>query len=163
MVIGPTRALILEPGGETDVADILGVAHAQLLELRYYNQRLDQELPRMYDRVEQARRALGGLGRRRYASLAQSLHALHAEVTEVSERIENALVVTEDTYLAKVYDAALAQHRVPAWSVAVDRKLGIIKDTYTALYDEATSARAEYLEIAIVALIALEIVLLFLL
>ena len=43
----------------------------------------------------------------------------------------------------------------------MDRKLSIIRDTYTALYDEATSARAEYLEATIVLLIVLEIVLAF--
>jgi hypothetical protein len=163
VVIGSSRALILEPGGEPDVADILGVAHAQLLELRYYNDLLDAELPLMYDRIEAARRALAGLARRRYASLARTLHTLVAEVTEVSERIDNALVVTEDVYLAKVYGAALQQHRVQDWSTAVDRKLAIIRDAYTALYDEATSARAEYLEIAIVVLILFEIVMAFVL
>jgi NTP pyrophosphatase (non-canonical NTP hydrolase) len=162
VVISWSRALIVEPGGETDVADILGVAHAQLLELRYYNDHLDQELPLMYERIERLRSGFGALARRRYASLARSLHALFAEVTEVSERIENALVVTEDVYLAKVYDAALEQHRVRDWGVAVDRKLAIIRDTYTALYDEATAARAEYLELAIVLLIVLEIVMAFL-
>jgi hypothetical protein len=162
VVISWSRALVVEPGGETDVADILGVAHAQLLELRYYNDLLDEELPRMYERIERMRSGFGGIARRRYASLARSLHSLLAEVTEVSERIENALVVTEDVYLAKVYEAALEQHRVRAWGVAVDGKLSIIRDTYTALYDEATAARAEYLEIAIVLLIVLEIVLAFL-
>ena len=163
VVIDSSRALIVEPGPEADVADVLAVAHAQLLELWYYNERLDAELPRMYDRIEEARARLGGLARRRYAALARSLHALLAEVTEVAERVENALVVTEDIYLAKVYDAALEHFRVRDWGAAVDRKLAIIRDTYTALYDEATSARAEYLEMAIVLLIVLEIILAFLL
>lgn len=162
VVIDSSRALILEPGPEADVADVLAVAHAQLLELWYYNQRLDSELPRMYDRIEKARETVAGLARRRNAALARSLHGLLAEVTEVAERVENALVVTEDVYLAKVYEAALEHFRVRAWGAAVDRKLSIIRDTYTALYDEATSARAEYLEMAIVFLIVLEIVLAFL-
>jgi hypothetical protein len=163
VVIDSSRALLLEPGPETDVADVLALAHAQLLELWYYNERLDAELPRMYDRIEKARETFAGLARRRYAALARSLHALLAEVTEVAERVENALVVTEDVYLAKVYEAALDHFRVRDWEAAVDRKLAIIRDTYTALYDEATSARAEYLEMAIVFLIVLEIVLAFLL
>lgn len=161
VVISYARALIVEPGGEPDVADVLEVANAQLLELRYYDERLDAELPRMYERVEQARQTFAGLARRRNANLARSLHTLVAEVTEVAERIDNALVVTEDVYLARVYAAALEQFRVRAWSAAVDKKLAIIRDTYTALYDEAATARAEYLEIAIVLLIVFEIVLAF--
>jgi Holliday junction resolvasome RuvABC endonuclease subunit len=158
VVIDSSRALIVEPGFEADVADVLAVAHAQLLELWYYNERLDAELPRMYDRIEKARETFAGLARRRNAALARSLHGLLAEVTEVAERVENALVVTEDVYLAKVYEAALEHFRVRAWGAAVDRKLAIIRDTYTALYNEATSARAEYLEMAIVFLILFEIV-----
>jgi uncharacterized Rmd1/YagE family protein len=41
----------------------------------------------------------------------------------------------------------------------VDRKLAIIRDTYTALYDEASSRRSELLEVLIVLLIVAEIVL----
>jgi hypothetical protein len=159
VVISWFRALILEPGGEPDLADVLAMANAQLLELRYYDEHLDAELRRMYERIESARERFGALARRRYANLARSLYRLVAEVTEVSERIDNALIVTEDVYLARVYAAALEQFRVRSWSGAVDRKLAIIRETYTALYDEATAARAEYLEMAIVVLIVVEIVL----
>jgi uncharacterized Rmd1/YagE family protein len=48
---------------------------------------------------------------------------------------------------------------VPPVSAAVDRKLSIIRDTYTALYDEASSSRSELMEAAILLLIAVEIVL----
>ncbi len=153
------RALIVEPGGEFDVAEVLEVANAQLLELRFYDTLLDSELPRMYERVEQARQRFGGLGRRRYANLAREIYKRVAEVTEIAERVDNALIVTEDVYLARIYGAALDLFRVRAWNAAVERKLAIMRDTYSALYDEATSARAEYLETTIVILIVLEIVL----
>lgn len=159
VVIGATRSFIVEPEGEPDVADVLGVAHAQLLELRYYDQLLARELIHMHDRIGQTRHGIGVLARRRYANLARSLYALHAEITSVSERIDNALVVTDDVYLARVYESALAQHRVPSWSAGVHRSLELVRDAYTALNDQATSARAEYLEIAIVLLIAIDIVL----
>ena len=95
---------------------------------------------------------------RRYARLARRLHGLVAEVTELTERVDNALQVTEDVYLARVYGAAMELFRVPNVSAAVDRKLAIIRDTYTALHSEAHSGRAELLEIAILALIVAEVV-----
>ena len=153
------HAVLLEPTGERDVGDVLEVANAQLLELRYYDELLDAELPRMYARVEETRRVGGGLARRRYAGLARSLYTLVAEVTETTERVDNALKVTEDVYLARIYGAALELFRVAAWGAAVQRKLAIIRDTYTALYDEAGTSRAELLEIAIVVLIVIELVL----
>jgi hypothetical protein len=153
------RAFIYEPRGDSDVADVLEVANAQLLELRYYDELLDDELPRMYDLVEETRRAQYLLAPRRFALLARRLYTLVAEVTELTEKVDNALQVTEDVYLARIYAAALELFRVPMVSAAVDRKLAIIRDTYSALYDEAAGNRAELLEIAIVLLIVVEIVL----
>jgi hypothetical protein len=42
---------------------------------------------------------------------------------------------------------------------AVDRKLPTIRDTYTALYDEAPVARSALMEAAIIVLIVIEVVL----
>lgn len=151
------RAFVYEPRRDADVIGIIEIANAQLVEMRYYDELLDDELPTMYDLVEHSR--VGVLAPRRAARLARKLYALVAEVTELTERVDNALQVTEDVYLARVYGSALELFRVPRLSAAVDRKLGIIRDTYTALYDEASSRRAELLEIAIVLLIVFEIVL----
>ena len=152
------RAFIYEPRGDTDVADVIEVANAQLLEMRYYDELLDAELPRMYDLVEGTRRTGNWLVTARYARLARQFYTLVAEVTELTEKVDNALQVTEDVYLARVYAAALELFRVPRLSAAVDRKLSIIRDTYTALYDEATGSRGQVMEAAILALIAVEIV-----
>jgi hypothetical protein len=153
------RAFIYEPRDDTDVADVLEVANAQLLEMRYYDELLDAELPRMYDLVETTRRGLNLFAARRYAGLARRLYTLVAEVTELTEKIDNALQVTEDVYLARIYAAALDLFRVPTVSAAVERKLSIIRDTYAALYDEASSSRSELMEAAILLLIVLEVVL----
>jgi hypothetical protein len=151
------RAFIYEPRRDTDVADVIEVANAQLLEMRYYDELLDDELPRMYDLVEETRRL--SFAPRRFARLARRLYGLVAEVTELTEKVDNALQVTEDVYLARVYAAALDLFRVKSVSAAVDRKLAIIRDTYAALYDESASARAGLMEAAVVALIVVEIVL----
>ncbi len=152
------RAFIYEPHGDSDVADVLEIANAQLLEMRYYDELLDDELPRMYDLVQGARRGFNLFAARRYATLARRLYTLVAEVTELTEKVDNALQVTEDVYLARIYAAALDLLRVRTVSAAVERKLAIIRDTYSALYDEASSARSELMEVAVIALIAAEIV-----
>jgi hypothetical protein len=151
------RAFIYEPRRDTDVADVIEVANAQLLEMRYYDELLDDELPRMYDLVEETRRL--SFAPRRFARLARRLYGLVAEVTELTEKVDNALQVTEDVYLARVYTSALDLFRVKSVSAAVDRKLAIIRDTYAALYDESASARAGLMEAAVVLLIVVEIVL----
>ena len=153
------RAFVCEPRGDSDVVEVLEMANAQLLEFRYYDELLDAELPRMYDLVEGTQRAAWLFASRRFAGLARRLYALVAEVTELTERVDNALQVTEDVYLARVYAAALDLFRVHTVSAAVDRKLAIVRDTYTALYDEASSGRAALMEAAVVALICIEVAL----
>jgi len=153
------RAFVYEPRGDSDVDDVLEVANAQLLEMRYYDGLLDDELPRMYKMVESIRRPLSLLAARRYAGLARQLNALVAEVTELTEKVDNALQVTEDVYLARIYTSAVETFRVRTVYAGVERKLAIIRDTYRALYEEASSSRAELMEITVIMLIAVEIVL----
>ena len=154
------NALIVDPSPtDTDVQFILEFANAQLLELRLYDATLDAELPRMYDRIEAARpggKALS-LFNRRYAPVLAELQRTVADSTELVERVENALKVTDDVYLARIYAAALELFRGRTWRAGIDRKLTIIRETYSMLNDEQQSARSEALELAIVLLIVLEI------
>lgn len=156
------RAFVLEPSPDDDIADVLEVANAQLLELRYYDAVLDDELPKMYQRAAEVRGTHAfSLGR--YARAANQMRALVAEVTQITEKVDNALKVTEDVYLARVYTTALELFRIRHWTGSIDRKLSLMRDVYTALYDEAVATRAEWLETAIVLLIVFEIVMAFLL
>jgi hypothetical protein len=152
-------ALVIDPvDTESDVQLILEFANAQLLELRYYDALLDAELPRMYDRVESARKGTRGLFGRRYASLLAGLQTLVADSTEIVERAENALKVTDDIFLARVYGAALELFRERAWRAGIDHKLGIIHQTYAMLNAESMAVRSEVLEIAVIVLILADII-----
>lgn len=153
------NALVVEPGEQdTDLQYILEFANAQLLELRHFDALLDAELPRLYDDIEAARRRHAVFPGRRFAALLSRLQAQVADSTELVERVENALKVTDDVYLARVYSAALELFRGRAWRSGIDRKLAILRDTYAMLNGEAQAARSETLEMAIVALIVVELV-----
>jgi hypothetical protein len=154
------NALIVEPRThDTDVQFLLEFANAQLLELRYYDALLDAELPRMYDRAAALRAGSRGVFRRRFAPLLAELQSQVADSTEIVERVENALKLTDDVYLARVYSAALEIFRARAWRAGIDRKLSIVRETYEMLNGESQAARAEALEIIIVLLIVGELVL----
>ena len=56
------RAFIHEPRGDSDVMDVLDVANARLLEMRYYDQLLQTELPRRSDLADATQHAVAGLG-----------------------------------------------------------------------------------------------------
>jgi hypothetical protein len=151
-------ALVVEPDPtNVDVEYVLEFANAQLLELRVYDAVLDEELPRLYARVAGARGGVGALLRRRFTRLLADLSTQVADITETVERAENALKLTDDVYLARIYSAALELFRGRAWRAGIERKLQILRETYAMLNAEAQAARAEALELAIVILIVTEI------
>ena len=160
VVVTWENALVLEPStNDRDVEYILEFANAQLLELRVYDALLDAEVPVMYDRIEQARARGHPLPTRRYQRVLAQVQTQVADVTETVERAENALKVTDDVYLARVYAAALELFRASAWRRGIERKLEIFRSTYTMLNAESHAARAELLEVAIVVLIVAELIL----
>jgi hypothetical protein len=75
------------------------------------------------------------------------------------ERVENGLEVTNDVFLARIYQAALALFREDAWRLGLARKLQIFRDTYAMLNDEAQVARGNVLEVIIILLIVTEVIL----
>lgn len=153
------NALVVDARREDrDVELVLELANAQLLELRVYDALLDAELPRTYDQMAEERRRRRPRLTRSYRPLLAAVQSVVADVTETVERSENALKVTEDVYLARVYAAALALFREADWRRGIDRKLRLLRDAYGMMNDEAQHARGELLEITIVLLILFEIV-----
>lgn len=153
-------ALVVEPRvDDRDVEYILEFANAQLLELRVYDQQLDADLPALYDRAEAARARRSPRLAGRFRAVLSDLQTRVADITETVERVDNALKVTNDVYLARIYAAALELFRAQAWRRGIDRKLAILRETYAMLNSEAQAARAELLEIVIVVLIIVEIAL----
>ena len=153
-------ALVVEPRLEDrDVEYVLEFANAQLLELRVFDFQLDAELPALYDRAAAARARRRPRLASRFRAVLSDLQTRVADVTETVERVDKSLKVTNDVYLARIYAAALELFRERAWRRGIDRKLGILRETYAMLNSEAQVARAELLEIAIVVLIVAELAL----
>lgn len=153
-----SAALVVESVREdTDVQYVLEFANAQLLELRLYDSLLDAELPRIYAEIEAARRRplRGG----RFTRLLAAIQTRVTDATEAVERAENSLKVTDDVFLARIYGAAIEIFRAESWRAGIERKVRIVRDTYSMLNAEAESRRSEFLEITVIVLIALEMVL----
>ena len=152
------NALVVPPRvDDRDVEYVLEFANAQLLELRMYDLQLDGALPALYDRVAAARARGRPRFSGRFRTVLSELQTTVADITETAERVENALKVTNDVYLARIYAAALELFREKAWERGIERKLRILRETYAMLHSEAQAARAELLEIAIVLLIVAEL------
>jgi hypothetical protein len=156
-VIDWNAAFLWEPTGSSDIADLLEVANAQLLELRYYDDVLDKELERIYDAI-QSKRTATSLFFSPYKNLMRDLMLTLMELTEFIERVENSIRIVGDVYLARVYEAAVQQLRVPAWQAQVTRKLRLLSQTYELLKGEVDTGRSLALEVSVVLLIVFEVV-----
>jgi len=158
-VITWDSALVCDPTGSNDIPDLLEFANAQLLELRYYDHLLSGELAKMYSAIEEAEMAASFRRLGHYRRIMSRLMELIADITEIVDRIENSLKVTEDIFYARLYGTALSLFRTRTWAESIDRKISIISQSYSMLSSRIINQRSELLELTIIALIFLEVVL----
>jgi len=157
-VVHWNSALVVEPSGVEDIPDLLEFATAHLLELRYYDALLDRELHRIYDEIERGGSPVANIFTRRYRALQRRTAALLLELSEMIERLENAVKIVGDFYLARVYQSAVRRFRLPAWQETVLRKQRLLAEVNDLIGDAADTSRSELLEVAIILLILWEVV-----
>lgn len=153
VVVDWNSALVIEPTGSRIVPHVLELATCQLLEFRYYDGLLDVELARVYDQVEKTPRIL----RSPFGALTRNVLRRFMELTEFTERVDNAIKSVGDFYLARVYLASLRRFRVPEWRESVEAKLGLVGRAYELLKGEVEVSRAQLLELTVVVLILVEL------
>lgn len=147
-------AVVVEPSGSRVVVSVLELATCQLLEFRYYDGLLDRELARVYDHVEKARpRVLFSP----YRALTRQVLQRFMELTEFTERVDNAIKSVGDFYLARVYLAAIRRFRVDQWRESVEAKLELVAKAYELLKGEVEVSRSQWLEMTVILLILIEI------
>ncbi|OAT81193.1 hypothetical protein [Desulfotomaculum copahuensis] len=158
-IITWASALVYDAAGSYDIPDLLEFAATQLLELRYYDSLLSDEMARMYDAIEDAETVTRFRRLNQYRHIMNRLMELVVDVNEITERIQNSLKVTEDVFYARVYGAALTVFRTRAWMESIERKLSVVLQNYTMLSNRMVNQQSTVLELAIVALFLLEILL----
>jgi hypothetical protein len=157
-VIDWNSALVVEPSASRAIPDILEFATSQLLELRYYDGVFDRELARIYDDLGEVRQRPFAVVRDPYSRLARAVLLRLVELTEFTERVDNALKVVGDFYLARVYQSAVRRFRIAAWQQSVDGKQQLIAQAYGFIKGEIESRRSTLLEIIVIVLILAELV-----
>jgi hypothetical protein len=156
VIVEWNAALVYEPSGSEDIVDLLEIANAQLLELRYYDHVLDAELAALHATIRDS--PPHPLLQNPYKALRRDLMLTIIELSEFIERIENALKIIGDVYLARVYEGANVQLRIPNWTEQVTRKHRLLQQTYALLKGEVDTGRALILELLVVLLIVFEII-----
>ncbi|HWR45553.1 hypothetical protein [Sporomusa sp.] len=158
-ILGWTTVIVYDPSGSPDIPDLLEFANAQFLELRYYDLMLNQEIDKMYDAITEAERTIVYRRLGKYRRIRRQLLELMADITSITSEIENSLRITEDVFYARVYTTYLRILRIQDWTASIDQRVEVIQRSYNLLTDEVVTNRSEIMEVAVILLIALEIVL----
>jgi hypothetical protein len=155
-VLAWDSALLCNPETSTDLIDLIEFANVQVLELRYYDRELTRQMEKMYDDIEEAERLSQLFRMREYHAIMAKQMETYAGISEIIEKVNNLIKVTEDVYYARVYAAALKVLRIGQWSESVSRKMDVIRENYSMLSDEVRIQHSHFLEWVIIILIALE-------
>jgi hypothetical protein len=81
------------------------------------------------------------------------------ELTEFTERVDNALKIIGDFYLARVYEGAVRRFRINNWRASIDGKQALVAQAYELIKGEMEARRSTFLELVVIALIFAEVAL----
>jgi len=160
-IIDWDAALLVDRDGD-DVRDVLEFANVELLEMRFLDQQLDGALDESYERLSRrawSRHLLPGSARADLRRIGQ----LQVDAAVLFEGVNNALKLLGEQYLTRVYRLASERFHLAEWDASILRKLQTLESISQKLSDHASNWRLEALEWIIIALIAIEIVLSFVL
>ena len=156
-VIGWNAAFIYDtPSGAETAIQLLQYANSQLLEFRHYDEFLTRELENVYDFLE-----TGGTGlwsRWRTARAASKLHTVLLDVSELTERADNAIKFLSDMFSARLYKLCAQKVGVPDYKDLVKEKLHTAEDLYRFMIEQFNQSRAFVLELMVVVILIIELI-----
>lgn len=149
-------AFIYDPRDSLDTLEVLEYANIELLELTTYDAILDKEIDIAYDKISPSR-LTWWIALDPFSTTLNRLEEVKLDVTQVIERVENALKLVGDPYLAKVYNAASESFKLGKWKESLSRKLDIIEGFYNTVVNRIQNVRMLILEALIVLLFVVDI------
>ena len=152
-------AILVNTEPPSDLIELIEYANVQLLELRFYDGELTRQMEKMYDDIEMADHLYFFYRIRQYRAIMMGLMQTQAEISEITEKVNNLIKVTEDVYYGRIYAMCLKAMSCQQWSDSVGRKIEVIRQTYAMLSDEVNIQHSNYLEWVVIILIALEVML----
>jgi len=159
-VIGWNAAFIYDTasGAETAI-QLLQYANSQLLEFRHYDDLLTRQLEGVYAFLDKGGR--GMWSRWRTARAASKLHTVLLDVSELTERADNAIKFLSDMFSARLYKLAALKVGVPDYKDLVQEKLRTAEELYRFMIDEFNQSRAFVLELMVVVILIIELIWIF--
>jgi hypothetical protein len=159
VVAGWNAAFVYDSvAGAATTIQLLEYANSQLLEFRHYDEVLTRELKSVYQSLE---KGTGFLARWRLARDSARLHTLLLDVTELTERADNAIKFLSDMFSARLYRLAAGKVGVEDYKNLVRQKLDTAENLYHFMVDQFHQGRAFVLELLVVIILIIDLIFLF--
>ncbi len=158
-VIDTDAAVVFDPDA-ADVRAVIEFANAQILEMRFLDQQLDEVLERSYELLARQQRTRGLLGIRSTEPWKVAQFQLDAAI--LFERVTNALKLIGEQYLTRIYGLISRRFHLAEWDASISRKLETIESIYEKMNSQAATRRMEVLEWIIILLFVVSIIIPFL-
>ena len=156
LVVGWLAAVVYDtPQGAAPIIQLLEYANTQLLEYRRYDEILTDLLKDAYAALERRGGLFSGW---RLARAAEHLNHLRLEVTELTERADNAIKFLSDMYYARAYRLAAVKVGAGDYRSLVDQKLRITGDLYDFMVNEFREFRSFFLELLVIVILVVELI-----
>ena len=156
LVVGWLAAIVYDtPEGAEPLIQLLEYANTQLLEYRRYDEILTVLLKDAYAALE---RRGGFFSRWRLARAATQLNRLRLDVTELTERADNAIKFLSDMYYARAYRLAAVKVGAGDYRSLVDQKLRTAGELYEFMVNEFREARGFILELLVIVILIIELI-----
>jgi hypothetical protein len=156
MVVGWLAAIVYDtPDGAAPLIQLLEYANTQLLEYRRYDEILTAVLKGAYAALE---RRGGPFSRWRLAREATHLNQLRLDVTELTERADNAIKFLSDMFYARAYRLAAGKVGAGDYRRLVDEKLRTAGELYEFMVNEFREARGFLLELLVILILVIELI-----
>lgn len=155
IVAGWNAAFLFDtPSGAEPTIRLLEYANSQLLQFRHYDELLTREMERVYDFMESRKGPFYGW---RMRSAASELRTILLDVTELTERTNNALKFVGDMFFARVYKLCASKIGVTDYQALVQEKLHTADELYDFMIEQFHQARGFLLEFIVVLILVIEL------
>lgn len=165
LIMDWNSALVLDLGKtkeSQDYVDIIEFSLAQLLELRIYDELLDEKQEELYDSVKRKRYKEDST--EAYSKISEESGELYMEFSDFFEKLDNSIKTVGDAYLAKILRNADKKFGFDELKKSMSRKIESLLET-SKLYQEKVNKSTDdrnithghRLEWIVIVLIAVEV------
>ncbi len=160
LIIIDTDATFLYDNEYEETLEFFEFTNIQLLELRYFDRLLDEQLNKIYEgqaNKVSVRAYLPFIGLFAPDPAAQ-WGRLKADISVITERLENSIKLVGEPYFSELYEHLVDKLDIHNWRNAVHKKLEIVRDIQQTYQQKIDVIREDMLTVLIIILIFIELV-----